>query len=320
MATSPVLTTNIDYAVKDFYSKDLLMTVSYMFVYGKFGTKATVPAGHKNFEWRRWPNLTVKADPGAAWGTDQSTDGYKLSEGVTPQYSLAMSVEKVTATPDQLGAYIEGSDLVKTTVIDPIMTITNKKLGQHSGESIDTINLNVLAADTGTDVYAGASTTDNTVTPGDWVSYDELVEVVRTHKGNKVSPVQNGKWAMTIGPSGWATLIKDRDFKDAVQYGNRDAMFTGKLGTFVGIDFYETPVVKTVAGTLTTVHYSFCFGDEAYGILSWAGMGLESIFTPPGGLEDPLRQRWKMAWKASHKCVVLNPLFFITLHHAVNVG
>lgn len=296
-------------AVKAFYSKQLLKTVAYALVHGMFGQKTTINSGNRSYEWRKWNNIAVAAVPGTT---------YLLTEGTTPVDSVVITTALLTATPAQFGTFLEATDVVKSTVIDPLLTILNSKLSQHAGESLDLICRAALAAGTNI-MYAGPATSVNTVAPSFVINYDEQLEAIRIMKDNKVTPCKNGRWCAIISFATWQTQMKDRDFKDAVTFGkNADALFSGKFGTFLGIDYYESAVALTEAGTLTTVHTTFMFGEEAYGIISWAGMALETIFTGPGGLTDPLHQRWRLAWKASYVVQILNNLFMLLIKHAVN--
>ena len=68
-------------------------------------------------------------------------------------------------------------------------------------------------------------------------------------------------------------------------YGQKDNLFTGKLGTFMGVDFYETSeaFVNTAAGAGgIDVHYTLVFGAEAFGVVDLAGLKMETIFKPAG--------------------------------------
>lgn len=324
MAVTTMTTATLSDAVKTYFDKKLLKYTQFDLIHDKFAQRSQVPRGFKTHEWRRYDPIAVGNNPedlhedgSASYPADAGDPGYRLVEGVTPASSLVIAVTVVTKTPDQFGAYAEGSDLINVTAIDPILDLTTKRLAQHAAETIDRINRNALVGG-GAVQYAGAATSVDTITGTNYLNYAELVEALVTLKSNKADPAMNGRYAAIISVGTWARLMQDPDFREAVVFGQKDNIFTGKLGTFLGVDFYESKDGYTQVNTgSVTVHTTFLFGSDAYGVLSWAGMGMETIYTPPGGHTDALNQRWKMAWKTSHALVVLNSLFYVRILHAV---
>lgn len=324
-------TSTLSDIAKTYYDKKLLKWTMPRLLHDKYAQKSQVPKGSKTYEWRRYDKIAQLASPEAAWGSS----GNKLSEGVLPltlrgpmltdgsgnsdsyNGTLSIAVTLVTKTPDQFGALAVGTDVVDTVSIDPVLDITTERLAQHAAEAIDRITRASLIAG-GTVQYAGPTATNaDEVTATDYINYAEIVEALGTLKTNLAEPAENGNWGAIISVGTWQRLIQDPDFREAVVFGQKDNMFTGKLGTFMGVNFYETTIGYSTAEDLTTVHHTLIFGKEAYGTISWAGMGLESIYTPPGGQSDPFKQVWKMAWKTSHAVVILNALFYLRLVHAV---
>src|SRR5687768_9624532 len=142
MAVTTMTTTTLSGAVKTYYDKKLLKHTKGDLVHDEFSQKATVPKGSKTNEWRRYDPIAVSAQPGNLWDDDGAIytgnpGGYRLIEGLTPDASLTIAVTQITATPEQYGAYAEGTDLVETTTIDPILDLTTARLAQHAAESID---------------------------------------------------------------------------------------------------------------------------------------------------------------------------------------
>jgi N4-gp56 family major capsid protein len=308
--------------VKEYYDKKLLKYTRYELLHQRWGQKHTTPRGFKSHEWRRFDPITVSATPGNLHNDGGavytgSPAGYRLVEGKTPDTSLSIAVTKITATPEQYGALAEGSDLVDPLTIDPILDITTERLAQHAGETMDRITRNALLTG-GAVQYAGAATSVDTITSGMKLTFAELIEALATLKTNKADPPGGGRYAALISVGTWASLMSDPDFREAVIMGGRDNMFTGKLGSFLGIDFYESLDAYTQTNASSVVvHTTFLFGSDAYGILTWEGMGMETIYTAPGGHTDPYEQRWKLAWKSNHAVVILNSLFYIQIKHAV---
>ena len=323
MAITTMTSTTLSNAVKTYYDKKLLKYTQYDLIHDKFAQKSSVPKGFKTHEWRRYDPIAVSATPGnlhdadAGDGYTGSPAGYRLIEGKTPNTSLSIAVTVITATPEQYGALAEGTDVVDTVSIDPILDLTTRRLAQHAAETIDRLNRNALLTG-GAVQYAGAATTVDTITATDYLNYGEILEALATLKTNKADPAMNGRFAMIISVGTWRRLMLDADFREAVVFGGRDNVFTGRLGTFLGVDFFESKDAYTQTNASSVVvHTSFLFGSDAYGVLNWSGMGMETIYTSPGGHTDPYEQRWKLAWKTSHAVVILNSLFYVQIKHAV---
>lgn len=316
MPVTQLTTTNMAASVKTFFDKKLLRHVRQKNIHHLFGIDDSVASGHKSKEWRYYPALGISSNPENLY-TD-GTPGIRLVEGVTPGDSQVLTLTQVTATPDQFGTYAEGSDLVDPLSIDPTLKLTVERLGQQAAESLDRIDRNVLVGGT-TIQYAGTATSVATVAPGMLLNIPELIEARKTLKKNKVEPCKNGRYCAVLSPEGWATLMSDPLYQDMVIHGGDNNLRDGSLGTILEIEFYESPDAYSQAGALTTVHHTLIFGKEGYGVIKWDGMGLETIYTPPGGKGDPFNQRWTQAWKASHKCVILNNAFFLQIRHAAVV-
>lgn len=322
MAVTTMTTTSLSGAVKTYFDKKLLKYTDYELIHAKFGQKTQTPRGFKTHEWRRYDPIAISAQPGNLHNDGGaiytgSPAGTRLVEGKTPDVSVVIAVTPITATPEQYGAYAEGSDLVDTLSIDPILDLTTKRLAQHAGETIDRITRNALLSG-GAVQYADTATSVDTITAGMFLDYAELIEALSTLKTNKADPALNGRYAAIISVGTWARLMQDPDFREAVVFGGKDNIFTGKLGTFLGVDFYESKDAYTqVNAGSVVVHTTFLFGSDGFGVLSWSGMGMETIYTPPGGHTDALKQRWKMAWKTSHAVAILNSLFYVQIKHAV---
>ena len=322
MAIVTMTTASMPEGVKEYYDRRLLQHVEHDIVHAKLGQKAQIPAGHKSQEWRRYNRIPISATPanlhndGGSIYTG-SPAGYRLVEGKTPDTSLTLTVETITAQPEQYGALMEGSDLVDPLNIDPILRITTDRLGQHAAETHDIMTRNALLTG-GAVQYAGSATSVDTITTGMTLTFAELIEALATLKTNRAKPASGGKWVAIISVATWARLMQDADFREAVVLGGKDNMFTGQLGSFLGITFVESSLAYSQTNaSAVEVHTTFLFGADAFGILNWAGMNLRTIYTPPGGHTDPYEQRWKMTWKSNFAVAILNSLYYVQIKHAV---
>src|SRR3972149_176605 len=134
-------TTEIPAAVSEFYDKTLLVRALPYLVHDKFGQRRPIPTGQsKVIKFRKYNALAVATTP--------------LSEGVTPS-SNQLAKTDISATVAQYGAFVDVTDMVTLTNVEPVLTEAAELLGEQAGESLDEIYRAVLVA--GTNVaYANA--------------------------------------------------------------------------------------------------------------------------------------------------------------------
>jgi N4-gp56 family major capsid protein len=335
---------------KTFFDRALLRRGKYALRHREFGMKKSVPKGYKTLEVRRWNRILVSAIPetryavntAASYATTPPTGGYIMDEGQNPVDSAGtplpvaaatnFTIDQLTATPAQYGAYYPGTELLLQTSYDSVRAEVGDLLGQHSGEVLDRVCRNQIIsyiAASGTTIYAGAATSEATIAATHLPTFAEFVEAVKILYRNEAEPCKNGRFCAIISPETWASVMLDATFQNAVIHGGKDTMFTGGwVGTlpWVGIDFY---LVKgdgakrengTIVGT-NGVHNTLIFGADAYAVLDWASMNLETIWKEPGssGTNDPFNMRWTLAWKAAHVVLGLNGAWMVNLKHAVSI-
>ena len=144
----------LSYEAANFYDRDLLYRAQAAQVFYDAGQKKNLRKNDGNtIRWRRFNALTVSTTA--------------LTEGVTPA-STALSQSEVTATLAQYGAYGEVSDMLDLVGIDPVIAESVRVFGQHAGESVETLVVNVMKAGTSV-LYAtgssrGSQAASNTIT------------------------------------------------------------------------------------------------------------------------------------------------------------
>ena len=302
--------------MKTYYDRALLERAAPRLVHAQFGQERPIPRnGGKTIEFRRFASLGASTTA--------------LTEGVTPA-GQALSVSAITATIAQYGGFVEGSDLLDLTAIDPVLTETAQLLGEQAGESLDTIVRDILHAGTSVQ-YAGAATSRGTVGTADTLTVDEVRKAVRTLKNNKARPLSDGSYVAIVGPNTTYDLQSDTKWDEAAKYAGSTQIFSGEIGRLYGVRFVETTEAKVFAasgadpdgaGALgpIDVYSTLVLGQNAYGIIPLSGAGLSFIFKPTGsaGSADPLDQRWTSAWKAAQTARILNDLFLLRVEHAVS--
>ena len=316
------------YQMKEFYSRQLLERAKEILVFNEFGQKATIPRqSGVTIEWRRFAPLPLPAVavPNSTTGTPALPTGSPKLAEATPGPGRGLAFEKITATVAQYGDFVSGSDLVDVTSIDPIISQATDLLAQQAAESIDVITREVLCGGTNILFCTRADGTvptnfDTLYDPADTppsvapLSYATLVRARKIMFNKKARKIGAG-YPMIIGSDAWENLMMDADLKATWNYGRRDNLLSGELGSYMGFDFRETTLSRIAAGTLagsTTAYdvvYSHVIGADSYGTVALEDMGMETITKAKGSggsVGDPLDMIWSQGWKTTHAAVILN--------------
>jgi N4-gp56 family major capsid protein len=356
---APAVTTDTEERknVKQYWDRALLDRAHPELVHTEFGNKDGVPKGFdasnpgtvEAYEWMRPERIAVNQvydtqtpntvqRPEALYSAttlanhNAGLGGYGVPQGADPTSSDASPVAKkiaitlITATPQEYGAYYIGSARLARSGLHSFREMVTDILGQNMGEVVDLITRNQLYGSGFPVIYAGAATTDATVTAAMTLGFQELVEAVAALKTAVAPYHRNGHYVAIIGPMTWGTIMLDDKFQQTVIFGQKNTMFEGKLDKgsvpWVGVEFYETPFsFSTANATAVQVHSTFVFGKDAYGVLGLDGLGSQNIFHDVGsaGSQDPLNQRWTQGWKCSHVAKVLDTTRGVEIRHAVKI-
>ncbi len=293
---------------KQFYDRTLLERALPELIHAQFAQQRPIPRGSgKTIEFRRFSALPVSTAV--------------ITEGVTPTGN-SLAVTSTTAAINQYGDYIEGSDLLDLTTIDPVLTETAALLGEQAGYSIDTIIREALVAGTGVQ-YANNRASRITVAAGDNLTITEIRKAVRTLRKNKARPLQGGDYVAFVGPSTVYDLQSDTNWVNAQQYAGSENIFDGEIGRLYGVRFIQTTETKVFAAGGAAgidVHATLVLGANAYGLIPLTGQNTDFIFKGLGssGTADPLNQRWTSGWKATFGVKILQDAFMVRIEHAVS--
>ena len=160
-ATQTTLLDDLSPEMKTYYEKRLIDYAEPALVHDQFADKYPIPAhGGKTIEFRKYSPLAKALTP--------------LTEGVTPNGNK-LEVTAITATVAQYGDYIEISDVLDLTAIDPNMEQATKLLGGQAGRTLDTITREVITA--GTNVMYAPKADGTPVTSRATVAADCLLTV-----------------------------------------------------------------------------------------------------------------------------------------------
>lgn len=306
MATQTTALGGLSAELQTFYDKTLLKRMLPELVHGQFAQKRPIPKnGGKTINFRKFSPLAAATTP--------------LTEGVTPAGN-SLNVTAITASVSQYGDFIEISDVLDMTAIDPILTETGMLLGEQAGLTLDNLIRDLLV--TGTSVqYANGRASRVTVAAGDNLTVTEIRKAVRTLKRNKARKI-DGNYVAIVEPGTTYDLQGDSDWKDAQKYAGSKKIFNGEIGELYGIRFVETTEAKKFAGAGASgidVYATLVLAADAYGIVDVAGSGaVKNIVKPFGAGQDPLNQRATSGWKAMFTAKILEDMAILRIEHAVS--
>lgn len=249
-----------------------------------------------------------------------------LTEGVVPT-ETSMSVATVTATINQYGAYLKGTDVLLITAVDPLLEEYSELLGAQMGDTIDQIVRDVLVA--GTNVrYANGRGSRGDVRSGDVVNTTEIRKLLRTLEQQNARPVDDHNFALVIHPNVYYDIISDTTVQNALFYaadrGQSNAMFTGEVGRFMGFIFVKSTNAKWFSGSGVSnnvdVYVTMAIGADAYGVTELEGESVKTYYKAPGsaGTVDPLEMIWTYGWKLWFGATRLNENWMVRLESTVS--
>lgn len=293
---------------KTAYDRALLQRALPQLVHAQFAQQR--PLGRrqgKTIEFRKFASLAPATTP--------------LTEGVTPAGN-SLSVSAITASINQYGDWLSGSDLLDLTSIDPILAETADLLGEQAGLTIDRVVRTVLAAGTSVQ-YAAGRVSRVTVAATDILTVLEIRKAVRFLKLQNARPVAGGDFVAFVSPRATFDLQSDAAWKDPHTYQDTANIYSGEIGRIYGVRFIETTETISWAGAGAAgidVYGTIIVGADAYGMIPLQGADLEFIFKPVNtdDKSDPLNQTWTSGWKVSTAAKILNDLAMLRIEHAVS--
>lgn len=285
--------------LQTYFTKKLLTQAKYQTVLDQFAHVENIPSSSsKTISFTQYSDLAVATSP--------------LTEGATPA-DTALAATPITATIDQLGAYVTLTDLAELTVKHPVTQKTTELLSTQAAKTYDrVINSTVV---TGTSViYPGAVGARASLGASNVLTFMEVRKAVTQLRNNGASEFSDGNFVLVVDPSVEADLIGDTNFQNTVyRQTGKNENYKGAISTFAGVTVVRSNNVPTISSTVT-VHTSYCFGRNAYAVSDL--QSLEMYKEGPGGVSDPLHQKMTMGWKVGFKSVILNNNFMVRLESA----
>ena len=304
--------------LRTYYDRTLIERAKPKLVHDQFGQRRNIPknAG-QTINFRKFDKLAPTTTA--------------LTEGVTPDGSK-LNMTKIEATVKQYGAYFMLSDWLELTAPDAVLTEATEILGDHMGESLDTITRDTLM--TGTNVYYGDGTvTARTAVTADMkLTRDTIKAAVRALKRQDAPTFEGNTYVAIIHPDTWFDLAKDFENVHMYTESGIKKIYDGELGTYESVRFVETSRAKIYASAGATIgsagsekvdiYATLVLGKNAYAVTNIEGNGSETIAKQrgSGGTTDPLNQRATVGWKANRAVAILVQQNLLRVEHATSTN
>lgn len=298
---------------KTFYERALLQRLLPSLMFYNDAEKKKLPKNSgTTMNFRKFDSLTAPSS--------------SLTEGVTPDGNN-LTVSTITAKIAQEGDFVQITDLIQMTGIDPVLTETSELLGEEAGLVVDTRIQTAISK--GTNVYfAGGATTraglESATTKN--LTGDDIKKLVRKLKNANAKRFSDGFYHMIVDPDIAYDLMSDSAWVDVSKYARPEQMVKGELGKMHGMKFYETTNLNVVDSSATaqskiSVHQAYAYGKGAYSCVNLEnGAGKPEIIVKPNGSAgtgDPLNQRATAGWKSAFTAVITQPLALVRVETGV---
>ncbi|WP_026676771.1 N4-gp56 family major capsid protein [Fictibacillus gelatini] len=299
----------------EFYQRAMLERLIDNVVFMNYGKKQNIPKrSGATTSWRRLelPTLSTTA----------------IVEGTTPD-ALDLTINKVTATVKQYGAWTKVSDFLDMTGLDPIITETAQMFGDHAGLSMDTIVRDIVAA--GTNVkYANGKTARNQIAAGtDKISAADIIKLRTIMVKNNVKQIKlpsGGKGYLAFThPEVVAVIMGLQEWKDQNTYVDTKNREQGIAGQMYGIYFLEAntaPVFTGAGAGGIDVYGTIVIGEGAYGIPDIQGSSKPDIIVKNSNgdssdTSNPMNLYSTVAWKSAFTAVRLQEKAILRYESAI---
>lgn len=303
--------TNLSNEAKTWYDRTLLDRAKEVLVHDQAAQKKSIPQrGGINVEFRRFGALSAATTA--------------LTEGTNPSGSN-VAVTTVTATVDQYGDYVVGSDILETQSIDNVLTEITEVQGDQAGLTFDVLCREELAT-TSNVYYANGAGSRGDVGSGDWFNLTELRRIERLLSRNKAMPIRGNRFMVFIHTDAYTDFVGDTVvnsiLQNAGQRGPQNPIFKGEVGEISRSVLVETPNAKVYASLGqggADVYAAVGVGKNAYGAIDLAAHQLTTVFVPAQADHgDRLGLTWVKGWKGTYVAKILNGDWVVKVEHAAS--
>lgn len=282
----------------EFYQKVMLKRLQDNVVFMKYGKKQNIPKNSgavTSFRRLAMPSVSTTA----------------IVEGTTPD-GLDLTIDKVTATVKQYGAWAKLTDFLNLAGLDPIITETSEMFGDHAALSMDIIVRDVIKASTNK-VFPGVKVARSGLAAGDVLTNAVIMKARETMVKNNVPKIKlpNGQmgYLAFVSPETATRIMNLQEWKDQNTYVDVKNREQGIVGQMYGIYFLEAstaPKFTDGGGGALAGQQTIVIGADAFAIPDIAGSGKPAILVfKNGSTENPLELYSTVAWKSAFTSVIL---------------
>lgn len=292
---------------KTFFDTDMLDNTRDQLVFGQFGMKQALPAGHgTSIEWRRWLTLGRIG---------------RLKEGVIPT-GKKMGEVAITVTIYQHGDYVTISDISKRHGIDPIVLGAEEELSAAAGLTAEELTRNTLIG--GTNILFADALNSSGVFQSTPSTEAQLQSALGSYKCNvtdktlakaatalkksaKMLKYQGNYYVAVVHPDVAEDISQCEGWIEAHKYMAAEEIFAGELGRMHGIRFVESnlaPVIKSEGQTHATFK-TLVFAKDAFAVVDPEGGSMEMIIKSEKEAGGPLNQFGTVGVKFEMACKIL---------------
>ena len=340
-------TTGIALQFQNFFSKELLSIVQQETILDQFGMKAPIPKNNGNqaismFRFGSPSVASVQNLTTAGEGTPISTSNYRALvlnrlEKTLSQYGQVIGLTDILRATDlfnslQQATKTSGLDMalwvdsvIRNTLVGSNLTASGSSIGTAIESTIsndDAVNVNANANPTGIKVYGNPATltaqsfsdlNSATTAANATMTASAVLDSMTRLKRNR-APMINGGYVLATDPRVSRDLMRDSDWLNASNYGNKGTPFyKGEVGSIYGCRVVNqtNSFVSTGSGTAgdefvyqatpaggglavsKDIIASFFLGNEAFGIPALTGddpLSPKIVITDTPDKSDPLNQ------------------------------
>lgn len=299
--------------MKEFYDRTLLERMKPNLPFLKHGQKRPIPKGSgKTISFRKFHSLEPATTP--------------LTEGQPPQ-AKNLTVTEIKATVEQYGDYVEVTDVLQETAIDPIITETVEIEGEQAGETLNIVTRDILLNTTSV-FNVGGGVDEDAITADDKLTADEVLKIQTIFRRANVKPMSDGYYLMFMSPEQAADIMRDPLWRDVSKYANAAKNIEeGEIGRLWKFKFIDTTLVDPEDNASgVSVFSGLAVGRDAYGIVDIENGSKPKTIIKIGKEDDsdksdPLNQKSTIGWKALMTAVRLNELALMRVNsHATEIA
>ena len=221
-----------------FYSKQLLDTIrldANQYTYYRYADEMPIQEKADKLMVRRWAPLHAHTVP--------------LQEGVPPMSDKG-SVEKYEIQADQYGRYMEFTDKVDFTMVDPVVAHYSREYSIVAIETLDLLAQHTLLT-VAQKFYAGMAPNQSALRPWSKPTIADIRLIGLSLKKSLVKPRSNGKFHVIVSPEFTYDMLDDEYVQNYMKINQTTSTLydNGVLIPLFGFEFYE------VMNCPTTVSY-----------------------------------------------------------------